>query len=291
MVAMAWPNSENCSQDELDVAMKAALTKRAFQRLHAIRALILGFDHDTIAELLAVSVDSINRWVLRFNQQGIDGLIDRARSGRPRKISPEQRLEYIDLIEHPQKAQQHHWTAKKFHGYLSETLGQQIGYSTVLRWLHENNFRLKVPQPWPDRQDEQERQAWVEQLRELLADPQIELWYMDEMGVEGDPRPRRRWAKKGEKPRVTKNGDHLRMNVTGMICPRTGEAFVRVHSQRSRGVSDLLERSKPRSGCRDGPQTPDSGLRQCQLAQMQERPVGSIRADVSSGLLTRPESD
>jgi transposase len=240
MVATAWPNPENCSQDELEVAMKAALTKRAYQRLHAIRALVLGFDHGTIAELLAVSVDSLNRWVARFNDEGIDGLIDRARSGRPRKISPEQTLEYIDLIENPGKAGQQHWTAKKFHGHLSEALGHEVGYSTVLRWLHDNDFRLKVPQPWPDRQNEPERQAWVEQLRVLLADPDAELWYMDEMGVEGDPRPRRRWAKIGKKTRVTHNGDHLRMNVTGMICPRTGEAFLLEFTHNDREVFQVF---------------------------------------------------
>ena len=48
---------------------------------------------------------------------------------------------------------------------------------------------------------------------------------MDETGVEGDPRPRRRWAAKGSKPRVTNNGDHLRMNVAGMVCPRTGRFY------------------------------------------------------------------
>ena len=59
-------------------------------------------------------------------------------------------------------------------------------------------------------------------LKTWLIDENIELWYLDECGVEGDPRPRRRWAQKGAKTLVTKNGDHVRMNVCGMICPRTG---------------------------------------------------------------------
>ena len=42
---------------------------------------------------------------------------------------------------------------------------------------------------------------------------------------EGDPRPRRRWDKNVRKTRVTKNGDHLRMNVMGMVCPRSGQFF------------------------------------------------------------------
>ncbi|MCK7469775.1 MAG: transposase [Desulfomicrobium escambiense] len=48
----------------------------------------------------------------------------------------------------------------------------------------------------------------------------------DDSGVEGDPRPRRRrWDLKGRKTRATKNGDHLRMNAIGMVCPRTGQFF------------------------------------------------------------------
>jgi transposase/REP element-mobilizing transposase RayT len=105
----------------------------------------------------------------------------------------------------------------------------------VLRWLHEHDFRLKVPQPWPDRQDEQLRTAWLQELRTLLSDENVDLWYGDEMGVEGDPRPRRRWAKKGEKARITKNGDHLRMNVCGAVCPRTGQFYALefTHSNRA----------------------------------------------------------
>ena len=61
-----------------------------------------------------------------------------------------------------------------------------------IRWLHEVNYRLKVPRPWPDRQDERLRAAFQTRLKEWLADADIDLWYLDECGVEGDPRPRRR---------------------------------------------------------------------------------------------------
>ena len=60
-------------------------------------------------------------------------------------------------FEHPETADPRHWTARKFHGYLNQTVGLEVGYSTVVRWLHEQGFRLKVPQPWPDRQDEELR--------------------------------------------------------------------------------------------------------------------------------------
>lgn len=185
----------------------------------------MGVEANTVAELFSVSSRTLSRWILRFNSRGADGLIERARSGRPRKITVSQSATYKELIEEPQRAGHHHWTGRKFHGYLRDELEHEVGYRTVIRWLHDNDYRLKVPQPWPDRQDEQQRSKWLEELQVLLRDPDVELWYADECGVEGDPRPRRRWAKVGEKARITKNGDHMRMNVCGAVCPRTGQLY------------------------------------------------------------------
>lgn len=210
---------------ELETAMKAARSARSRDRMRAIRAVILGESWESIMRIFEVCEKTLERWVGRFNASGIDGLVDKARSGRPPSISEEQAPSCVELIEHPDKAGQTHWTGKKFHGHLREELKIEVGYSTVIRWLHDKDFRLKVPQPWPDRQDEEQRRAFVERVGEWLADESIDLWYCDETGIEGDPRPRRRWAKVGEKARVTRNGDHLRMNVIGMVAPRTGECF------------------------------------------------------------------
>lgn len=205
--------------------MKCSPSQRAFVRMQAIRALILGFSFGQVADLFMKTARTIDTWVGLFNEAGIDGLIDKPRAGRPRKITPAQSEHYQELIEKPEMAGQVHWTGKKFHGYIRDQFEHEVGYRTVMRWLHESGFRLKVPQPWPDRQNEDERVAFVEHVRAWLADENIELWYLDETGIEGDPRPRRRWIKKGKKGRVTKNGDHLRMNVTGMVCPRTGQFY------------------------------------------------------------------
>jgi transposase len=230
------PNAENCTRAELDVAIKAAPTRPAQNRLQAIKALIMGFGFAGVGELYNMSERTLRTWVVAFNLQGIDGLLDKPRPGRPRAIGAEHTERLRDLIVRPSQAEITHWTAKKFHGYLNETLQLEVGYSTLVRWMHEQNFRLKVPQPWPDRQDEALRAAWLAALQGLLADDDVELWYMDEMGVEGDPRPRRRWAAVGEKTRVTRNGDHLRMNVTGMLCPRTAQAFLLEFSHNDREV-------------------------------------------------------
>ena len=103
-----------------------------------------------------------------------------------------------------------------------------MGYSTTVRYLHELRYNLRVPRPWPERQNEEERNAFLDQLRTWQADPAVELWFADECGVEGDPRPRRRWSARGSRPKVPYLGDHIRANVIGAVCPATGECYTMI---------------------------------------------------------------
>jgi transposase len=222
------PNAENCSLEELETAAQAAVSRRSHVRLMAIKALIMGVAHATVAGIFGVCVRTLCRWVGRFNDSGIDGLLEGTHTGRPRKITPELSAQYEELIEHPERVNHTHWTAKKFHGYLTKQLEKDIGYRTVLRWLHRKDFRLKVPRPWPNGQDEEKRKAFVESLSVFLGDLGIDLWFLDETGIEGDPRPRRRWAKKGAKIRQPYQGKHIRMSATGIVCPRTGQFYALV---------------------------------------------------------------
>lgn len=224
------PNGENCSLVELDIAAGAVPSRRSHVRMMAIKALLLGGTHDYVAELYVVSRRTLSTWVGRFNNQGIDGLVEQGRSGRPAKIKPEKADQFRELIDHPDLANETHWTARKFHGYLTRELDQEVGYSTVVRWLHDQGFALKVPRPWPNGQDQDKRKSFLEWLREVLEDSETDAWYLDETGIEGDPRPRRRWAQKGEKIRLPYEGTHIRMSATGTVCPRTGEFYALMFS-------------------------------------------------------------
>lgn len=205
--------------------MKCAPTQTGCMRMKAIRALLIGQDHSAVAAIIDVSPRTLLRWIKAFNEQGIDGLLDNPRPGRPRALPVENYAKYKDLVDNPSLAGQTHWTAKKFHGYLRDELREQVAYRTVVRWFHEQNYALRVPRPWPDRQDEESRQAHIALITELLNDENTELWYGDECGFEGDPRPRRRWVRRGSRPTRVKNGDHLRENAMGLVCPRSGEFF------------------------------------------------------------------
>jgi len=220
------PNPENATLEELSVAMEAAPNKRSYVRLSAVRALLLGYERKQVCELYDRTDRMVRLWIELFNRGGIDALITKPRPGRRRKVKLERvRDLLVPVLENPAQAGQVHWTGVKLHGYLKEQLAMELGYSTTVRWLHELNFHLRVPQPWPERQNEEARKAFLEELRTLAVDPKVELWFGDECGVEGDPRPRRRWAQPGRRRTVPYLGDHIRQNVIGVVAPQSGGLF------------------------------------------------------------------
>lgn len=220
------PNPENATPEALRVAMEAAPNKRSYIRLNAIRSLLLGIPRATVCAQFCRTDRMVRLWIELFNRGGIDALITRPKPGRPRKVKLARvRDLLVPVLEHPAQAGQVHWTGVKLHGYLKAQLAVELGYRTVIRWLHELNFHLRVPQPWPERQNEAERQEYLAQLQVLAHDPSVELWFGDECGVEGDPRPRRRWVQPGKRRTVPYLGDHIRQNVIGFVAPQSGQLF------------------------------------------------------------------
>jgi transposase len=222
--ALLKPDPGNASIEQLKQVSRIGSSETA-TRCTAIQMLLAGISRQSVRDALLVSNRALRKWINCFNQAGVDGLIVKKRPGRMSIITDQQAPELAQLIDQPEKAKRDFWTAKAFHGYIGETYQIQCSYETVVRFFHKQGFALKSPQPWPDMQDEQLREAFVLELQKLFEQPDVDVWFADESGFEGDPRPRKRWDKKGRKTRVTKNGGHLRMNVIGMVCPRSGEFF------------------------------------------------------------------
>lgn len=218
------PDPQNASIEELKQLSRIGSSETA-TRCTAIQMLLAGADRALVRDALLVTNRALRKWINCFNHAGVDGLIVKKRPGRMNIITDQQAPELAQLIDQPEKAKRDFWTAKAFHGYIGEAYQIHCSYETVVRFFHKQGFALKTPQPWPDMQDEQLREAFLLELQQLFEQPNVDIWFADESGFEGDPRPRKRWDKKGRKTRVTKNGGHLRMNVIGMVCPRSGEFF------------------------------------------------------------------
>jgi transposase len=217
---------ENATPLEVRTAQRCAPTQEGFIRFQAIKLLDLGYQKHEVAEISGRTLRTINRWIALYQARGIDGLALKGRSGRPRKISKERfGAEIVPLVLDPAQVGETHFTGIKLHGYLVKELQVQLCYRTVLNYLHEHDLTRLVPRPWPERQDPAARAQYLEEIEALKQDERVELWFGDETGIEGDPRPRKVWVKKGSRPTSPYLGDHIRLNVIGAVSPKTGKLF------------------------------------------------------------------
>jgi transposase len=217
---------ENCTLKEVLVAKQCAPTQQGFIRFQAIELLLQDYAQSEVARISGRNARTIRMWLSTFNERGLDGVALKGYAGRPRKIDVEKfKAKYVPLVLEPARAKESHWTALKFHGYLEGKCRERLGYSTLLRYLEENDIALRYPRRWPERQDKGKRKKFLNKLRGLEANRKSSIWFCDEAGFEGDPRPRRVWVRKGSKPKVPYLGDHIRYNVAGAVCPKQGRFF------------------------------------------------------------------
>ena len=99
-----------------------------------------GVQNIDIARRVGVCVDVASRWRKRFCEEGLDGLADRPRSGRPRRFG-DQVVAGIKAMacERPEQRQAplSRWSSAELAAHAaSEGLVGSISSSTVRRWLH-----------------------------------------------------------------------------------------------------------------------------------------------------------
>ena len=99
------------------------------------------------------------KWVRRFNEEGLAGLEDRPRSGRPRTHSEAVRSKLVALaLTKPSRADLPFalWTLERLQDAFFEREGVHLSDSTIWTWLDEEGLKWKRQESWfhePQRQD------------------------------------------------------------------------------------------------------------------------------------------
>lgn len=213
---------------ELELAIDCCPDQKAQKRLNTMHLLLCGATFELACKHARVTERCLQKWISRFNESGIDAITYHPVGGRPRVLSDEViQAEILPVVDDPHRAGEHHWTVTKLCGWLREEKNLDLSYRTLVRYLHEHNYARRIPRRFPlpskPEQWEQQREAFVDQLFPLLEDPQAEVFFGDEAGFEGDPRPRLKWVKRGSRPKVGYYGGHVRSNVVGAVSPRSGQ--------------------------------------------------------------------
>lgn len=91
------------------------------------------------------------KWVKRFNEQGVAGLADEARSGRPVSHDERVRSKLINLALQKPCTLGHTfnlWTLARLQAAFAEQEGIHLSDSTIWEWVEHEGLRWKRQQSW-----------------------------------------------------------------------------------------------------------------------------------------------
>lgn len=146
-------------QDEIRRSYEA----RYDHRLHAILMVAQGISCRKVAHLLGDSPRSVAYWVKRFEAEGLSGLADADRSGRPSRLD-EKQIQYIEqaLRSHPSQygILGNLWDGKLLSHFIKQQFGVELGVRQCQRLFRRLGFRFRKPRPLIAKADPERQEAF-----------------------------------------------------------------------------------------------------------------------------------
>src|SRR5512142_1758143 len=124
---------------------------RLVERAQILLALANGQRPSRVAKDLGVSRPTVYTRIHRFNEQGLTGLVDRPRSGRPHTYTAEQRAEVIaTALTNPKRLDLPFgcWTLDRLQAYLNEQKGIPIKRSRIDEILLDEGLKWHQQETW-----------------------------------------------------------------------------------------------------------------------------------------------
>ena len=147
---MPKQNDYTLTDNELELIRRAMkhLDARVSKRATMIHGLHLGYAPQEVAQIHEVSLTTVYTHYNRFKTEGIAGLPDKSKSGRPPKATPE----YIALLEKTLEIDPKEkgyaftiWTQSRLRSYLAEETGIELSRSRFQVLMQRLGYRFRRP--------------------------------------------------------------------------------------------------------------------------------------------------
>lgn len=144
---------ENLSEEALQALDKMYRTTK-IPRMRTRSQMILlsaeqGLKVPQIAEVVRESERTVQRWLKRYQAEGIQGLYDAPKSGNPGKVTPGYKEQLISSVRRRPRAlglSFSLWTLERLADYMAEQTGIRISHEAVRQHLKASGIVLSRPQ-------------------------------------------------------------------------------------------------------------------------------------------------
>ena len=119
-------------------------------RLHGILLACRGYNSYEIGDLFGQNPTTVQRWIRAFEKNGLSGLQDTERSGRPTSLTPKQFREIDSALRKSPRDfgyEQNLWDGKMLSYHIAHTYRVDLGKRQCQRIFRKLGFRLRKPRP------------------------------------------------------------------------------------------------------------------------------------------------
>lgn len=216
---------------ELEKTHRSLRDKRQADRVKAVIALSKGWSAAQIADILLFDEKTSQHYFDRYQQGGLQALLEDNYSGAEPKLDAHQMSELEDFLEDPILPD-----AKSVINHIDKQYRVLYSLSGITDLLHRLGFSYKKPTPVPGKQDPANQQVFLEEYEQIKAakgenDP---IYFTDATHPQHNSVPAYGWIKTGQEKELKANCGRQRLNINGAINIETLEPTT--------GFSDTINR-------------------------------------------------
>jgi transposase len=205
-------------------------------RAKRLRIIILGIEGWTapaVAMAVGLTRRICQRWVRRYNEDGLSGLDDR-RGHEPRlPLTPQQQEQVRQRLDAGPTDQDEVCSlrGKDVQRILAQEFNLLRSLASVYHLLHRLGYSYLRPRPRHRKADPEKQaaflNAWPDRLRAIAAahpTQRLRVYVQDESRFGQQGTTTHVWAKTGSRPTAIRQTEYEYLWVLGAVCPETGHA-------------------------------------------------------------------
>lgn len=203
------------------------------KRLRIVILAVEGWTAPAIAMSVGLTRRICQRWVRRYNADGLAGLEDRRGRRAARPLSPEQEEQVRERLEAGPRPEDLVCALRglDMQRILAEEFGVVRCLASIYQLLHRLGYSCLVPRPRHRRADQAAQEQFCRELPGRLAEiarahpgRRIRVYFEDESRFGQQGTTTRVWARRGSRPTAVRQTEYEYLWVLGAVCPETGQA-------------------------------------------------------------------
>jgi len=138
------------------------------RRMLAIALVMEGSDRTTAARSCGMDRQTLRDWVHRYNAEGVAGLVDRPRPGRPPRLTAAEVEALVEVVEAGPDVAVHgvvRWRCVDLQGVVAERFAVALSERQIGRILNRQGYTRLKPRPQHPQADETAQAAFKKTSR------------------------------------------------------------------------------------------------------------------------------